>query len=190
MGTRVLYLVRHGQYVTDDVHRRYGHLTKLGRQQAQRTAKRLANVAFDGFFHSDLPRAVETAEIIAKRLAQLPRHRLSTLREINPPLPRQLESKALSRAERHELDVLTTQLFKKFFHAPKGERCRAELIVTHGNLIRYLIRLALGDKVSAWWKMSTNHCGLTVIVIRSDGLISLLHYNDVGHLPPLLQTMS
>ena len=88
MGTRVLYLVRHGQYHTAEDSPKYGQLTPLGRRQAQRVGKRLASVEFDVLHHSDMARAVETAALIARELpATLPTRSSRLLREGIPTAP-------------------------------------------------------------------------------------------------------
>jgi len=88
MGTRSLYLVRHGHYHTDKDSARYGKLTALGRRQAIRVGKRLASIELDVMHHSDTLRAVETAEIIAKQLAlEIPTRTSKLLREGVPTAP-------------------------------------------------------------------------------------------------------
>ena len=67
-------LLRHGQSEWNDRRRWQGSLdsplTSLGRTQAEAAAARLASLpAFDSVVASDLGRAVETAEIITRRLA-------------------------------------------------------------------------------------------------------------------------
>jgi serine/threonine-protein phosphatase PGAM5 len=189
VGTRVLYLVRHGQYVTDEEHRHHGKLTALGRRQALRTARRLASMCFEVLYHSDLPRAVETAQIMADALSTPRRHTVRALRELMPPLPRRRGAEPRSRAELAEVRVATASLTRRFLRPPKAKQCRAELIVTHGNLIRYLVRLALKEPVLNWVHFGTHHCGVTVIVIRDNAPNYLISYNDIGHLPPSMQSM-
>jgi broad specificity phosphatase PhoE len=54
---------------------------------------------------------------------------------------------------------------------------------SHGNLIRYLASRVLGAAADSWLRMRTLNCGITEIVIESDGRKWLVSYNDVGHLP-------
>lgn len=64
-----LYLVRHGETDSNAEGRLQGHLpvplNARGRRQADRLAQRLAGVPLDAILSSDLPRAQQTAEIIA-----------------------------------------------------------------------------------------------------------------------------
>lgn len=62
MGTRRLYLARHG--AADP----FGELTGIGRQQANLLGKRLAGLPIDTIWHSPLPRAAASAHEIARHL--------------------------------------------------------------------------------------------------------------------------
>jgi broad specificity phosphatase PhoE len=65
-----LLLARHGESDWNRARRWQGHadrpLTDLGRRQARELAERLADVELDAVFSSDLRRASETAEIVAR----------------------------------------------------------------------------------------------------------------------------
>jgi broad specificity phosphatase PhoE len=189
LGTRILYLVRHGQYFTEEAHRQAGDLTPLGRRQAQRTGRRLANAKIESIYHSDMPRAAQSARIIAGELGTLPMHSLRALREMMPPLPKRRGSQPQSRKELAEVRAVATRLTKKFLSPPKGKKCRIELVVAHGNLIRYLIRLALKDPVLGWTRLGTHNCGVTLLAVHDRSQNYLIGYNDIGHLPRSMQTM-
>ncbi len=64
-----LYLIRHGETDYNFEGRLQGHLpvplNSRGRSQAERLARRLAETPLDAIVSSDLPRAKETAEIVA-----------------------------------------------------------------------------------------------------------------------------
>jgi len=70
-----VYLVRHGEtsanskdiFIDDD-----DPLTEKGREQASFLADRMTRIAIDSLFSSDIPRAQETAEIIAKKSIKNP----------------------------------------------------------------------------------------------------------------------
>ena len=63
---------------------------------------------------------------------------------------------------------------------------RRELLVTHGNLIRWLTCRALGAP-DGWVNLTDYHCALTVLLHRPDGTARVLTYNDTGHLPAALR---
>ena len=188
MGTRVLYLVRHGQYHTEEASPRYGQLTPLGRQQARRVGKRLASIEFDVMHHSDMARAVETAALIARELpAGLPTRSSKLLREGIPTAPVPWlpnHTRADARQARIRMDAAFERYFKR---ARSGER--HELLVAHGNIIRYLVRRAMGDPIANWLRMNITQCGLTVITLGPRrGRVVLMSFNDVGHLAPKMRT--
>ena len=86
MAPTTILLARHGETDWNAVGRWQGHtdrsLTERGRRQAAELADRLANVEIDAVYSSDLLRAVETAEPVAKRLG-LPLQALPELREVD-----------------------------------------------------------------------------------------------------------
>src|ERR1700727_3045329 len=59
MASRFLYLVRHGEAAGG------GGLSDAGEEQARRTGERLKNLRVDRIHHSPLPRAAQTARLIA-----------------------------------------------------------------------------------------------------------------------------
>jgi serine/threonine-protein phosphatase PGAM5 len=185
MADRILLLLRHGQYVTDEEHSEYGYLTALGERQATRTARRLAEYPIDAVYSSTMPRAIQTTELVAKGLRRIPKKRVSALREgIPTPFP------GITRDQRSRMSETRKRMervYARFFRPTRG-RDRFELLVCHGNLIRYLTRRAMGDAPGRWWKVAVMNCGLSIVVIRADGATRLFALNDVGHLPRAMQT--
>ncbi len=191
MGRRVLYLVRHGQYFAEPQHRQHGRLTPLGRRQAERTAKRLAELPIEAIYHSDLRRATETAEIIAGYLPDLPVRSTRVLREFGPPVSKAMrELYGIKRENQAAFQRQAAALERKFLRSARANAGRTELLVAHGNLIRYLVRLALGDRPHQWLQLGTSNCGITVLAIGpKPEQCCLIGYNDLGHLPLSMQTM-
>ena len=79
-----LYLVRHGETI-ENVEQILqglmpGHLSKLGKQQAEELATKLTGIPFSQMYVSDLNRTIETALILNKEL-QLPMQTTLLLRE-------------------------------------------------------------------------------------------------------------
>ncbi len=184
MPTRVLYLIRHGQYdlqnsPPDELE---GALTALGRRQAGRAARRLRGLPIDVIHHSDLRRAVETAAIIARQLPGVPLVEHRRLRECVPAVPAAfrkhfsaLDLAGLARDRAH-----AERAFAFYFRAVRGED-RHEVIVCHGNLIRYFACRVLGAPPEAWANMDVHNAGLTRVEIepRRRRVVSM---NDTGHL--------
>jgi len=81
-----VYLARHGESDWNVERRWQGHadrpLTERGRAQAEELAARLARIELDAVYASDLRRAWETAEAVA-RSQDLEVVRMSELREVN-----------------------------------------------------------------------------------------------------------
>ena len=57
-----------------------------------------------------------------------------------------------------------------------------EIVVCHGNVIRYFFCRALQLPPEAWLRMSTFNCSITYLVIRPNGMVSARTMGDIGHL--------
>ena len=204
--TRHLLLVRHGQYHEkhkEDEHRR---LTPLGRLQAIKTGKRLAEMArgsvnFDkDRFNGECPikavhvsnmiRAKETAALIAEQLDGIVVQKPDPL--LNEALPAPMvpirpDIKGAT-AEIDEHGDRIEEAFQKYFYRDiqecedDDENDEFEIIVCHGNVIRYLFCRALQLPPEAWLRMSTLNCSITYLVIRPNGMVSARTMGDIGHL--------
>ncbi|CAM5700666.1 Serine/threonine-protein phosphatase PGAM5, mitochondrial OS=Streptomyces microflavus OX=1919 GN=Smic_30570 PE=4 SV=1 [Streptomyces microflavus] len=82
-ATRYLHLVRHG-HVSDE-----SGLTENGRRQATLLGRRLRDIPFAAVHHGPLPRAEETARLIADELEDVPLHRSPLAGDYVPPPPAQ-----------------------------------------------------------------------------------------------------
>ncbi len=181
MAGRRLLLIRHGQY--DEREEGTKDLTALGRAQAKRIGKALVNDRIDAVFASTMLRARTTAALIAED-RKLMVHSTPLLCECIPTkigfyIPPRTIAEGKKQADR---------AFARFFK--KTKTTRTELIVCHGNIIRYFVARALGVPGTTWRKMAIFHASITEIRIHSDGRAVLFSYNDVAHLPPRLRTMS
>ena len=184
--TRVLFLVRHGQYLSGIEGQRDEVLTPLGQRQAERLGKRLAPIPFSSIWQSDMPRAVQTAEILASFLPHLTPRTSRLLREGIPSVAPHFGAeyrppRAQMLATRQRMD----RAFERFVRPSSTDRI--ELIVAHGNIIRYLIRRTLDDAPQRWWQMDILQCGLSIIRVTKARRV-LSSFNDAGHLPPKMQT--
>lgn len=185
---RTLYLIRHGAYVPDrSADPQFGPgLTPLGVAQARLIAARLSGsgVAFDSMTSSTLLRARETAAVMHETLANVPLGQSALLSECMPPVfAAAADDVARERAEcAKQLD----KAFAEFFTVAKGAK-RNDVLVAHGNVIRYLVVKALKVDPRAWLGMSVAHASLTVIQVQPDGTMKILAVGDSGHIPsPLL----
>jgi broad specificity phosphatase PhoE len=123
---RVLYFVRHGQYSAQP-NAQGGVLTELGRRQAGRLQHYFKGLAIDSVSSSDLPRAVQTAEVLAGDLGIARVRRHAVLREILPvavPGVRvPFDKRALGK---QQLDAVIARWFKRCTRAPstRSSTCR------------------------------------------------------------------
>jgi serine/threonine-protein phosphatase PGAM5 len=189
MAKKVIILVRHGQYhpAGDTTLER---LTTLGRKQARLVGTRLREEKILRIVHSTMPRAVETANIIKAQL----KHRgvmetTDLLRECVPGFPEVLRQKhGYTKIKMAKARLQLDKAFKKYFSPPKKDS--VEVLVCHGNVIRYLVCKAMGVPEEAWINMDIQQCGLSVIEINSKGFLrrQVISHNDVGHIPKKQRT--
>lgn len=186
---RKIYLIRHGAYVPDpkaDPELGPG-LTPLGIAQARLLAARLVAlpVHFDSATSSTMTRAKETADVIRQSFPDIPVQRSGSLSECTPPAFRTAEDQT-PQAQATCAKRLDSVFAERFKSATGAER--NELIVAHGNVIRYLITKALGVDTRSWLTMSVAHASVSVIRINPDGSFKVLSVGDIGHIPPNLQS--
>lgn len=86
--------------------------------------------------------------------------------------------KEVTAAERAVVDGTPPPAVKSY----EGEDTY-ELVVCHGNVIRYCLLRALQMPPGAWLRLATYNCGLTHIEIRPSGNVSVYGFGDVGFLP-------
>lgn len=195
MSQRILYLVRHGQQDMQNRDPQYGGwLTALGRKQAHYTGKRLAQFPIDAIHYSTLHRAAETAAIIAGYLPQVPLTPSRLLWECLPPLSPAARKKYFTGVSTIKLKKHNQQAAKAFdtFFKPARGKVRHEVIVCHGNIIRYFMLRALQAPPQLWHHADIRNCGITEIVLEPEpklrGHIMVAAHGDVGHLPVKLWT--
>lgn len=179
MGTRTLLFLRHGQYDADS----RGELTPLGREQARLTATYLEAFTFDVVWSSTLLRAKETAEIVAARLGAMRVRHTGLLRE---GMYTKVEGYDVPASERREDRARADAAYAKIVRTSRTER--TELVVCHGNLIRFIVCRALRAPLARWLRMTTSHCGLTRVLVRDTGAVRVVSYNETSHLPTKLVT--
>jgi probable phosphoglycerate mutase len=206
--TRVL-LVRHGQSQGNAERRFGGHsptpLSRLGRRQAEATARALAAVGVTAIYSSDLLRAVQTAEPLA-RATGLEIRRTAALRERSVGLMEGLTFEEAAAAHPEEYAAL---LRRDFEHVLAGgesyrqllDRASAELdaaverhrggtvaVFSHTGTICILALHLVGALDAPHLKpvwLSSSNCGVTRFSVEQGGLIRLTAANDTRHLAGL-----
>lgn len=199
--TRVIF-VRHGETSWNHGKRYQGHsdipLNEKGLQQAEMAAQRLAGETISAIYSSDLVRAAETAEIIAKEHS-LPVATLPELREINFGLWEGLTYEEIM-AEWSEImsavysDPGTALIPEgESFHEVQRrtviglQKCLANhqdetiVIVSHGGTMRVLLCEALGLDIKNMWSLRQDSTGINIIdYFETTKIVS--SFNDTCHL--------
>ena len=190
MSSRYLYLVRHGQFDPDETTNPRGCLTAIGKRQARAVARAFKHIPVTAIHVSTLPRAVQTAEPLVKVFPEARVDYTQRLLECIPPLVPELR-------EAFFKNVPEEDLRRHYWHAERAFTTyvrrttgpdKHEVLIGHGNLIRYLVCRAMDVDATAWSALTSFNCGITRILIESNGLCSLISYNELGHLPPDLLT--
>lgn len=204
MASRLLFLARHGEQDQpadgqDGPDGASGDppevgLSARGRRQAELLGERLRGVPFAAVHHGPLPRAAQTAGLVARSLPGVPVYATELAGDhlphdtdpagLPPAYARLLA--AYSPAERVDGPRLTAAAVARFAAVPADGDDRV-LVVTHTFLIAWLVRHALDAPPGRWLGLGHHNAGLTVIRYRSAGPATLVAVNDVSHLPPDLR---
>lgn len=191
LAARTIVLVRHGNYVADDsVDGKIGpHLSSLGVAQAYLAGARLAGMPapFTHLYVSPMQRARDTAAVIAP---EFPQRRFEVIDELAECTPPTRSAQVMASVKPADLAACKEKLdrdFDRFFKPAAGEE-QFDLLVCHGNVIRYLTTRALGVDSKAWLEMSVGHASITTIRVEANGTFKVISVGDVGHIPPNLRT--
>lgn len=217
MSQRHLYVVRHGQRLPGNGDDRLGlGITDIGKIQAERTAERLSMIPINSIYYSTLRRASETAKIIATKSPKAPLHGSQLLWECIPYLPPDFIAWYRANQGRIDQNSVTTplqmapwlalwtadtpwevvergfeqaqQAWTHFFRPAREER--HEVLVCHGNILRYFMVRALKAPLETWINTDINNCGISEFTIHSGGDVALVSHNDTGHLPVPIRTVT
>ena len=165
MPVTKLYLVRHGQSAGNAEGRFGGHrptpLSDLGKQQAELTARFLAKEKIDAIYTSDLFRAVQTAEPLAK-LLDLPIIKTSAFRERNVGV---LEGLTFDESK---------EKYPKDYYALVNRNIHH--VITKGESYRHLLRRATG----ALREIFNIHRGEHIVIFSHTGTICYLTLYLIG----------
>jgi serine/threonine-protein phosphatase PGAM5 len=187
--THTIYLVRHGTYTPDPKNPEPGPgLTPLGLAQARLVGARLATlpVRFNAITSSTLTRAQETAVEIRGALPQVPGSAAPLLSECTPPSTMSAPDAAAASLQ-SSCKQRFDQAFEKFI-TPPTDADRNDVLVCHGNVIRYFVTKALGIDTRLFANFGISNGSLTILRVRKDGTMQVMAVGDAGHIPPNLQS--
>jgi serine/threonine-protein phosphatase PGAM5 len=193
-GTRTIYLIRHGHYDEADQRDEYigKELTPLGIAQARLLAARLMAmpVKFTSLTSSTMTRARQTAMIINQEFLEIELKQNKSISECTPPTWRKDIMAKTDSAEVFECVTNIEKAFQEYFIPSPDENDRNEIIVCHGNVIRYFVTKVLKVDTMSWLQMSITNCSLTIVRIMPDGTMKLDAFSDSGHIPENLRSFT
>jgi probable phosphoglycerate mutase len=202
METTRIFLVRHGETDWNATGRIQGHndtpLNAAGRQQAQRTAQRLAREPITAVYSSDLARAFETATIIGAPLG-LTVVASPRLRERQYGLWEGLTAAEIQARYPEQFAIWRARTVD--FAPPQGEtrsallaRALAELqaiarrhvrdmvvVVTHGGLCYALIHHLLGSVDGDQREFTFGNASIHTLEVTGDRW-AVISMNETAHL--------
>jgi broad specificity phosphatase PhoE len=205
LTTNVL-LIRHGQSRGNAERRFGGHtatpLSARGRNQAQATARTLKSEAVTAIYSSDLARAMETAQPLAK-LTGLPINGTNAFRERSVGV---MEGLTFEDAAQQHPEQYAALLRRDFEHVLEGGESYRQLLDRAQDKLDQIIEENRGGKIVVFshtgticilalhlmgaldapelkpvWISSAN-CGITRFELRNDGFVRVLAINDTNHL--------
>jgi len=136
-----------------------------------------------------MTRATETAQIILKYFPDVEAASCDLIREGAPcePVPNVLAG--FWDPEPHlffEEGARIEAGFRKYIHRADSSQKKDsfEVLVCHGNVIRYFVCRALQLPPEAWLRFSVHNASVTTIVVNPSGRVSVSGLGEAGHLPP------
>jgi len=201
------FLVRHGETEWNRVGRAQGQsdppLNQEGREQAEAVAARLAPVAFEAAYSSDLRRAADTAAPVVRG------------RDTPIVYRRDLREKSFGEWEGmtyEELQLRYPAMLEELFDerpafAPPGGESDLELfaraagavagimgrhagnggnilVASHGGTLRAMMVSMLGLPVESMWRIRLSNAGLSIVTTFDKGGATIDLLNDTSHLGP------
>lgn len=139
--------------------------------------------------HSTMTRAAETAALVSDCLPGVPLEACSLLREGAPARP----EPDTWRPRERDVWVDSARIeaaFRQHFRRAQPGEAPAEVLVCHGNVIRYSVLRALQLPPEAWLRLGLANGSITKVVLRADGGVSLHCLGESGHFEPALITFN
>jgi len=199
---RKIILIRHGETEYNRQKKWQGWsdvpLNKAGRKQAQLLANRLKHEVIDVLYTSDLKRAAETAQVIAKKLG-IEVKKTEKLRERNLGI---FEGISRKESEKKHKDMLEKFFDNRYpsFKEHKGEsitdfnrrikefwseiraKYREKIVaaVTHSGLKHHFLQILVKDYPQ---ETQFGNTAITILKKDRDGVYQITLLSDTSHLP-------
>lgn len=200
-----IFLIRHGETQWNKDSRIQGHsdvpLSRKGIEQAKLLSKRLEQQNFAAFFSSNLSRARETADIIAKPhdkavqvLQDLQELNFGqweglTIGEIRQKYKKEssawwdspLETRIPGGENLSELAERSVRAIQSIIERFEKQQVA---VVAHGGTIRSIVGTMLGLDLNQYWRLRQDNASLSIIEFYQWEKAILMLYNDCSHLKP------
>lgn len=150
-------------------------LTEAGTTQAIKTAQFLEGATFSKIYASTMTRAIQTAKQITKQEIT----QLDEFSEFNKIIFEEEPENIDAFNENMEKALRTKETFEKILREHKDSKI---MIVTHGNVIRYLICYALNLKHHKAPNFFIDNASITHLFFDGNKLISIGCINSTTHL--------
>ena len=205
-----LYLVRHGESIGNYENRLQGQedydLTDLGRQQAERTARRLGDEKVAAIYTSPLLRAANTAAAIAGVLGVKPEllpdvaeyhfgeMAGATYAEVRERFAANQPTTTVAPQERvypgeEGRDVFFERVTESLWRIAAEHPGQSIAVVSHGGPIALFCQTVLGLPYKRPMPFNITNCSLTVVEVPDNGdrdAAVLVSLNDTQHLDDLV----
>lgn len=171
-------------------------LSAVGQRQAELTAKRLTDLFPEicAVYHAPSSAARATAAALRHHLPKEISLIESVLLEEGVPIIPSPSPTSLASVPEEEVmqDTLRAEAaFRTHVWPPSGEDqgvSSAEVVIGHGNFIRYFVCRALQLHPLIWSRMAAHHGAITWLDIDCNGAVALREFGGIGHLPKELVT--
>jgi len=191
---RHIILIRHGQYNTDGKNDIERYLTPIGREQAALAGQRLKELghSYTHLIVSTMTRAQETAAIIKEHLPPTVAVSHCAMLEEGAPIPPEppVGDWKPEPYQFFEDGARIEAAFRKHIHRASASQKEDsyEVIVCHGNVIRYFLCRVLQFPGDAWLRIALRHASMSIITILPSGRVVLRSVGDTGYFPTHLLT--
>lgn len=195
MAERIITLVRHGKHDRNNSETGGGDLLPMGCEQAEYVAAVIAQqFPVTQLVTSTLRRAIGTAQVIATRIPNVPYREDRVLCEAVYHIPKrnreyfEQQYGDITPATVAHHRVRMAYAYKTYVKAAEGSIDEHDVLVCHGNVIRYFIIRAMRAPLHLWTQMDVYNGSITRLLVQENGDVRLVTQNEVSHLPRHLWT--
>jgi alpha-ribazole phosphatase/probable phosphoglycerate mutase len=192
----IIYLIRHcnPDYSTEKIVGD-GHmpLSKIGLSQRRYLTKRLATMELDKLYASQMLRARQTGDPIAKKLGQelVVDERLNEIdwrewhriKYFNMSEKSRVKKVSHYRAMETHLDKMQTFARRLLADVYKENKGKKVALFCHGNIIKTMLTSIVNADIIGFLSLEIYQSSISKLVIDRDGYIKINYINSICHLP-------